>query len=50
MVSKQKKTVYFVRYGQSVDNDSPVFQSVDSPLSEKVIAQASRIHSIRQKL
>ena len=43
MVSKQKKIVYFVRHGQSVDNDSPVFQSVDSPLSEKGIAQAKSI-------
>ena len=43
MASKQKKTVYFVRHGQSVDNASPVFQSVDSPLSEKGIAQAKSI-------
>ena len=43
MVSKQKKTVYFVRHGQSVDNVSPVFQSVDSPLSKKGIAQAKSI-------
>lgn len=43
MISKQKKTVYFVRHGQSVDNESPVFQTVDSPLSEKGIAQAKSI-------
>jgi len=43
MSSKQKKTVYFVRHGQSVDNASPVFQSVDSPLSKKGIAQANSI-------
>ena len=43
MISKQKKTVYFVRHGQSVDNNLPVFQSVSSPLSEKGIAQAKSI-------
>lgn len=34
------KTVYFVRHGQSVDNVIPVFQSPDSPLSEKGREQA----------
>jgi len=43
MSSDQKKTVYFVRHGQSVDNASPVFQSVASPLSDKGIAQAKSI-------
>lgn len=43
MKSKQKKTIYFVRHGQSVDNASPVFQSVDSPLSAKGISQAKNI-------
>lgn len=43
MVIKQKKTVYFVRHGQSVDNASPVFQSVESPLSKKGIKQAKSI-------
>lgn len=43
MDSKQKKTVYFVRHGQSVDNASPVFQSVNSPLSTKGRAQAKSI-------
>lgn len=43
MTLKQMKTVYFVRHGQSVDNASPVFQSVDSPLSEKGISQAKSI-------
>src|SRR5690606_22223285 len=43
MKSKQKKTVYFVRHGQSEDNASPVFQSIDSPLSEKGISQAKNI-------
>ncbi|MBW3569408.1 histidine phosphatase family protein [Candidatus Parcubacteria bacterium] len=43
MDSKLKKTVYFVRHGQSIDNASPVFQSVDSPLSEIGINQAENI-------
>ena len=43
MNSKQKKTVYFVRHGQSVANASPVFQPIDSPLSEKGIVQAKSI-------
>ena len=33
-------TVYFVRHGQSADNTSPVFQSPDSPLTDKGRAQA----------
>jgi 2,3-bisphosphoglycerate-dependent phosphoglycerate mutase len=37
---KTPKTVYFLRHGQSVDNVSPVFQSVKSPLSDKGRAQA----------
>lgn len=43
MNPKQKKTVYFVRHGQSIDNALPVFQSVDSPLSKMGIAQARGI-------
>jgi broad specificity phosphatase PhoE len=43
MNGDQKKTVYFVRHGQSVDNASPVFQSVNSPLSEKGVGQAESI-------
>ncbi len=43
MNTKQKKTVYFVRHGQSVDNTSPVFQSINSPLSEKGRSQAKGI-------
>lgn len=43
MTLQQKKTVYFVRHGQSVDNVLPVFQSVDSPLSDKCIVQAKNI-------
>jgi broad specificity phosphatase PhoE len=30
-----EKTVYFVRHGESEDNTAPVFQSPDSPLSER---------------
>jgi probable phosphoglycerate mutase len=43
MASKQMKTVYFVRHGQSMDNASPVFQSLDSPLCDKGIEQAKSI-------
>lgn len=43
MKLKQKKTVYFVRHGQSIDNALPVFQSVSSRLSTKGIAQAKSI-------
>lgn len=43
MPEKAKKVVYFVRHGQSLDNASPVFQSADSPLSEKGQNQASQI-------
>ncbi len=41
--SQNKKIVYFVRHGQSVDNASPVFQSIDSPLSELGEKQAALI-------
>jgi len=37
------KTVYLVRHGQSVDNVSPVFQSVNAPLSQKGEKQARLI-------
>lgn len=37
------KIVYFVRHGQSADNAAPVFQSPDSPLSEKGLKQAGLI-------
>jgi probable phosphoglycerate mutase len=43
MNKSKEKVVYFVRHGQSVDNASPVFQSVDSPLSEKGKQQAQSI-------
>lgn len=35
MIGEVEKTVYFVRHGQSEDNAAPVFQSTDSPLSDK---------------
>lgn len=38
-----KKTIYFVRHGQSEDNARPVFQAYDSPLSEKGLQQADKI-------
>ncbi len=46
MSSKQKKTVYFVRHGQSVDNVSPVIQSIHSPLSEVGKQQAENIANV----
>jgi len=45
-----EKTVYFVRHGQSEDNVSPVFQSPDSPLSEKGRKQAENIANRVSKL
>jgi broad specificity phosphatase PhoE len=38
-----KKIVYFVRHAQSVENAAPVFQSLDSPLSETGRRQAQLI-------
>ncbi len=38
-----EKIVYFVRHGQSLDNASPVFQSPDSPLTEKGREQVRKI-------
>lgn len=43
MKQKVEKEIYFVRHGQSVDNVSPVFQSVNSPLSEAGQNQAQSI-------
>jgi len=40
---KIEKTVYLLRHGQSEDNASPVFQSPDSPLSERGRKQAENI-------
>lgn len=38
-----QKTVYFVRHGQSEDNPRPVYQSLESPLSDKGQDQAEKI-------
>jgi len=43
MLPKAKKVVYFVRHGQSVDNVLPVFQSAETPLSDKGQRQAVQI-------
>lgn len=48
--SKIEKIVYFVRHGQSADNVAPVFQSPDSPLSEKGQQQAESIAQRVSKL
>ena len=40
---KIEKIIYFVRHGQSEDNAAPVFQSPNSPLSEKGEKQAKLI-------
>src|SRR3989344_5742821 len=51
-MSKPKihKTVYFVRHGESEHNILPVFQSPDSPLSEKGKKQAELIAKRVSKL
>ena len=38
-----KKTIYFVRHGQSVDNVLPVFQAADSALSDEGKEQAAEV-------
>lgn len=44
-----KKTVYFVRHGQSEGNISAAFQAPSSPLSEKGLRQAEQIaHRVSQ--
>lgn len=50
MSKEPEKTVYFVRHGQSEDNVAPVFQSPDSPLSEKGRRQAESIAERVSKL
>ena len=45
-----EKTIYFVRHGQSVDNVSPVFQSLESPLSKVGLEQAEKIAQRISKL
>lgn len=47
---KIEKIVYFVRHGQSEGNATPVFQSPDSPLSEKGKKQAELIAERVSKL
>jgi probable phosphoglycerate mutase len=46
-----RKIVYFVRHGQSVDNGLPVFQSINSPLSEngnnQAISIANRLSALQ---
>ena len=44
------KTVYFVRHGESEDNTKAVFQSTESPLSEKGREQALKIAERASKL
>lgn len=43
MKPTQKKTVYFVRHGQSEHNALPVFQSPEAKLSKQGIAQAQAV-------
>lgn len=43
MSEGNEKTIYFVRHGESEANSRPVFQSIDSPLSETGKAQATLI-------
>lgn len=50
MSKKPQKTVYFVRHGQSEGNIAPVFQTLDSPLSEKGKEQAKLIAERVSKL
>ena len=45
-----RKIIYFVRHGESIDNVAPVFQSEDSPLSERGHRQAGVIASRVSKL
>lgn len=40
---KETKTIYFIRHGESNDNAAPVFQSLDSPLSERGKQQARAV-------
>lgn len=50
MDNEIEKIVYFVRHGQSEDNVAPVFQSPDSPLSERGKKQAESIAQRVSKL
>jgi broad specificity phosphatase PhoE len=43
MSDQNEKIIYFVRHGQSVDNPLPIFQGVNSPLSDVGKKQAELI-------
>ncbi len=45
-----EKIVYFVRHGESRDNVAPVFQDLDSPLSQRGLVQAEKIAARAAKL
>lgn len=45
-----EKTIYFVRHGESEDNTRPVFQAVESPLSERGREQAEKVAERAVKL
>lgn len=47
---KIEKTIYFVRHGQSEGNISPIFQPLESPLTEMGRTQAKRIAERISKL
>lgn len=47
MTIKQKKTIYFVRHGQSEHNDKPIFQTPDARLSPQGLTQA---HAVAERL
>lgn len=44
------KNIYFVRHGQSVDNKLPVYQSIDSPLSDRGYEQAEKVAERASKI
>ncbi|MES3005189.1 MAG: histidine phosphatase family protein [Patescibacteria group bacterium] len=45
-----EKTIYFVRHGESEDNTRPVFQSIESPLSERGREQVLKVAERATKL
>ncbi len=45
-----KKTIYFVRHGQSEGNIAPLFQESESPLSVEGQSQVSRVAQRAQKM
>jgi broad specificity phosphatase PhoE len=44
------KNVYLVRHGQSVDNNAPIFQRIEAPLSERGVEQAKMIAKRASKI